>query len=570
MQLRRLEVENFRGIASLDLVLGATTILIGENNTGKTALLDALRFALRDVRTRRGCAFDEYDFHLPTANADPSKAPPISIRLTFKEDEPEQWDNEQIGNLNRARILQIGADERSLVILKVGARFDETAQEFVQDWEFQNPDGAALAGLSETALGVFHSEVSYYYLSALRDAAKQFDSRGPFWRPFLKESQLTPEKRREIETKLSEVNDLIISSHTSFSQVVSRLKDVRNVVSVADGGKEVVSVEAVPGRLFDMLSKAAVNMNTATGAKIPVERHGEGTQSLAVLTLFNAYLQAWNKGDAMVALEEPEAHLHPSAVRALWQLIERIPGQKIISTHSGDLLSEVPPESIVRLHKDGPTGPTTKAFRFVSVPLDSNDLRKFNFHIRRDRGELLFSRCWILGEGETEGTLIPESARVLEKNLERAGIRFVTYQSGISLETCLQVANGMGIRWVVLADNDEQGRNSITTVQKHLSGRAESEALFVIPKPAADIEEYLCCNGFQDVYLNLLSKQTRKKVKVSPDDPEYPLQIARALPPRLKTRAAQDILMVIRDNPQSVPQLFEEIIEAAIKLMETP
>lgn len=565
MQLRRLEIDNFRGITGLDLALGDTTVIIGENNTGKTAVLDALRFALRDVRTRRGCAFDEYDFHLPTANAEPSKALPISIRLTFKEDEPEQWDNEQIGNLNRARILQVGADGCSLVILKVGAKFDETSQEFVQDWEFQNPDGAALAGLSETSLGVFHSEVSYYYLSALRDAAKQFDSRGPFWRPFLKESQLTPEKRREIETKLSEVNDLIISSHTSFSQVVSRLKDVRDVVSVAEGGKEVVSVEAVPGRLFDMLSKAAVNMNTATGAKIPVGRHGEGTQSLAVLTLFNAYLQAWNKGDAMVALEEPEAHLHPSAVRALWQLIERIPGQKIISTHSGDLLSEVPSGSVVRLHRGGHD---TRVFRLQDISLDSKDIQKFNYHIRRDRGELLFSRCWILGEGETEGTLIPESARILGKNLEQAGIQFVAYRSDISLETCLQVANGMGIHWVVLADNDMEGHKNIKITRRHLNGRTESEVLFVIPDPAADIEEYLCCNGFHDVYLNLLSEQTRRNVRVSPDDPEYPLQIARALPSRLKIQAAQDVLTTIRDDSRPVPRMFKEIVEASIKLTE--
>ena len=80
MQLRRLEIENFRGITFLDLKLGATTVFIGENNTGKTAVLDALRFGVRDVRTRRGCAFDEYDFHLSTSNAEPSTAPPRELR----------------------------------------------------------------------------------------------------------------------------------------------------------------------------------------------------------------------------------------------------------------------------------------------------------------------------------------------------------------------------------------------------------------------------------------------------------------------------------------------------------
>ena len=564
MELRHLEIKNFRGITSLDLKLKGTTVLIGENNTGKTAVLDALRFALREVRARRGCSFEEYDFHLPTASTEPSAAPPISIKLTFQEDEPGQWGEQSVARLTRAGILQVGADERFLVILRVSARFDKDAQDFIQDWEFQNAEGTALAGLSEAVLGVFHNEVSYYYLSALRDATRQFDSRGIFWRPFLKESQLTPEKRQEIESKLSEVNDLIVSSHTSFSKVVTRLEGIQNVVSVANGGEDIVSVEAVPGRVFDMLSKAAVNLNAATGAKIPVGRHGEGTQSLAVLTLFNAYLQAWNEGHPIVALEEPEAHLHPSAVRALWQLIEKIPGQKIISTHSGDLLSEVPSESIVRIHREGQN---IKASRLGDIALGPDDMRKFNFHIRRDRGELLFSRCWILGEGETEGTLIPEVARVLEKSLEQAGIRVVTYQSGISLETCLKVANGMGIQWVVLTDNDKEGRRNAEIARGQLNGRTESEVLFTMNE--ANIEEYLCCNGFQDVYKNLLSEQLLRQVTAQPSDPEYPLQIAQKFPRKQKTRAAQDVLTGMQNEPSLAPRLFRDVIEAALQLVKT-
>jgi len=396
----------------------------------------------------------------------------------------------------------------------------------------------------------------------LRDAAKHFDAKGTFWRPFLKESQLTPEKRTEIETKLAEVNELIISSHASFSQVVARLKEVKDVVSIPGGG-DLASVDAVPGRLFDMLSKAQVSLNTGTGAKVPVGRHGEGTQSLAVLTLFNAFLQAWSKGDPIVAMEEPEAHLHPSAVRALWQLIERIPGQKIISTHSGDLLSEVPSDAVTRLHK---VGGIVVAARLKDVNLDPNDTRKFNFHIRRARGELLFAKGWILGEGETESTLICECARLLSKDLERAGIRFVTYQTGISLELCLRVANGMGIHWVVLADNDIQGVKDHELVRNHLNGRLERDVLFVMPE--SNIEQHLCVNGFSDVYFNLLGAQPRHEVTAPPQDSKYPFQVANALPRKLKTHAAQEVLAAIRNEGRPVPKLFQDVIVTALRLVE--
>lgn len=559
MKLRRLQIENFRGIASLDLALGDTTVLIGENNTGKTAVLDALRFALRDIRSRRGCAFDAYDFHLQSATSEPTSSPAIGIRLTFREDVAGDWGDKRLARLDRAKIAQIDSNGCATVILKVGARFDSTKQEFVQDWEFQNLDGAPLTGVADIAVGILQSEVSYYYLAALRDAARHFDAKGTFWRPFLKESQLTAEKRIEIETKLSELNDLIISSHASFSQVVSRLTEVKNVVSMY--GEDLVSIDAVPERLFDMLAKAQVNLNTDTGAKIPVRRHGEGIQSLAVLTLFNAFLQAWNKGDPIVALEEPEAHLHPSAVRALWLLIEKIPGQKIISTHSGDLLSEVPSEAVIRLYK---AAGVVSASRLKDVNLSFDDTRKFNFHIRRARGELLFARCWILGEGETEATLITEVARDLNKDLERAGVRFVAYQAGVSLETCLRVANGLGIHWVVLADNDGQGAQNHAIVRKYLNGRLENDTLFMMVEN--NIEQHLCCNGFSDVYFNLLSSQPRSKVTVPPQDTDYPIQVANALPSHLKTRAAQDVLSAIRNNHHSVPRLFQDLIETALKL----
>jgi putative ATP-dependent endonuclease of OLD family len=561
MQLQRLEIENFRGITRLDLAIGDTTVLIGENNTGKTAVLDALKFALRSIKTRRGCAFEEYDFHLPTANSEPSDAPAISIRLTFKEDQPGDWEDQQVAKLNRAKILQVDAAGCSMVILKVGARFDATSQDFIQDWEFQNPQGAALTGLSETSLSILHSEVSYFYLSALRDASKQFDAKGPFWRPFLKESQLTPEKRAEIESKLSDVNNLIISSHTSFSQVVSRLKAVRDVVSVANGGDDIVSIDAVPGRLFDMLAKATVSINTTTGAKIPVGRHGEGTQSLAVLTLFNAYLQAWNKGDPIVALEEPEAHLHPSAVRALWQLIEKIPGQKIISTHSGDLLSEVPPTAVVRLARvAGELG----AWPVSSVTLTDPQTRQFNFHIRHARGELLFAKGWLLGEGESEVTLLPEVARILGFNLERAGVRCIPFrQADIGL--FIAVADGLGIPWAALTDNDQEGQKTIQKVRAALNGRNEKRVLYVMPED--DLEQYLCANGFGDIYENLLNADTRLQVTVLNTDPAYWKQVTKAVK-KHKIVAIQNVLQEMRTG-RPVPRLLKKAVVTAANLAKS-
>ncbi len=561
MKLRHLEIQNFRGITNLNLDLGDTTVLIGENNTGKTAVLDAIRFALRDVRSRHGCAFDAYDFHLSQAQSEPTNAQPISIRLTFREDEPNEWTKEQITHLNRAKIVQIDNNSCASVILKVGACYNQDEQDYVHSWEFQNLDGVALTGVNDSAINSLHNEVSYYYLAALRDAAKHFDAKGTFWRPFLKESQLTPENRAEIEAKLAEVNQLIISSHESFAKVVERLEEVKEVISLS-GGDNLVSVDAIPARLFDILAKAQVSLNSGTGAKIPVGRHGEGTQSLAVLTLFNAFLQVWGKGVPIIALEEPEGHLHPSAVRALWQLIEKIPGQKIISTHSGDLLSEVPSENVIRLyHNNGCI--TSK--RMKDVHLTDKQQRHFNYHIRQARGELLFARCWILGEGETEVTLIPELARILKKNLEKSGIRCIAYrQSDISL--FIQVADAMGIHWIAIPESDPQGLADQEKIRSALLGKIEGDIHF--PLSEDNIEIHLCVNGFADIYEKFLTAESSKNITVKKTDPDYYKQLTKAISKKHKIAAVHDVIEKIQSGA-SVPPLFENAINAAITWVDS-
>ena len=71
MRINRLSIQNFRSIRALDLELSDTTVVIGPNNAGKTAILDAIRIALTRRWGQRGTGFTEYDVHLPTENADP-------------------------------------------------------------------------------------------------------------------------------------------------------------------------------------------------------------------------------------------------------------------------------------------------------------------------------------------------------------------------------------------------------------------------------------------------------------------------------------------------------------------
>lgn len=323
---------------------------------------------------------------------------------------------------------------------------------------------------------------------------------------------------------------------------------------------DVVSIEAVPGRMFDMLAKAQINLGTSTGAKVPVGRHGEGTQSLAVLMLFSAFLEAWPRGAPIVALEEPEAHLHPSAVLALWGIVSGIAGQKLISTHSGDLLSDIDIHHIRRLAR---TADGIVSFCVPQGLLSTEETRKFNYHVRRARGELLFARCWLLVEGETESWIYPAAARAMQINLHRAGVRVVEYsQSDVGL--LAKVANALGIHWYCVVD-DDQGRSKYEPAVKANLGSATEADRLALPYVSPEI--HLLSNGYDGVYAPFMHVQSLKKVTKLPNDPDYWADYADQLPRKAKTRAAAAVAVEMESRGNAgVTAVIRSVLEKVVNL----
>ncbi len=558
MRITAVKIRNFRGIKSLDLELGPVTVLIGENNSGKTSVLDALRLCLKDLGPRRRTVFDALDFHLADHTAEPSSADPIEIDVTFADSPDEPWDDNLMRRLGRLRVLQVDGAGANSVHLRVDCVYDHKVRDFSQNWSFLDLDGKRLARVPANALLRLQAEIRYFYLSALRDATRHFDARGPFWRPFLKDSQLSQERKDKIEDKLREVNELVVSSHESFSQVQAGLHSVQSVVPLASG--EAVSIEAVPGRMFDMLARAQVQLGTTTGAKIPLGRHGEGTQSLAVLMLFSAFLEAHEDGAAVLALEEPEAHLHPSAIRALWTLVRDFAGQKLISTHSGELLADTDIRNVRRLAR---TDDGIKAFRIQPGLLTEEETRKFSYHVQQGQGALLFARCWLLVEGQTETWVYPAAARALGLNLDREGVRVVEFsQSDAAM--LAKVANALGIRWYLVGDDDGRRTQEERRLKRNLDG-ADAADRFVFPYP--DIEVNLLRNGYETVYSRHMSPQNLTRVAIQPGDHGYWREYAANLPNKAKTKAAANVAIEMENRGKAgVPSEVRGVLEKAVSL----
>jgi putative ATP-dependent endonuclease of OLD family len=457
--------------------------------------------------------------------------------------------------------------------LRVTAEYSKVTQDIETAYEFLDANGKSLPAKNRSRLSALQQLRPLFYLSALRDAGKEFSRSSQFWSPFVKNSQIDPAKKaRNRRAAGGDQCNEIIEAHGTFKGVREHLSKVQDLVALGD--HDVVSVDAVPARVFDMLNRTQVSIASSTGAKLPIGRHGEGTQSLTVLMLFDAFLkselarkQGIKESKPIVALEEPEAHLHPNAVRALWKTIRDIDGQKLIATHSGDLLSEVELTSIRRLYR---SKGQVKVGAIPTGLLDPRDQRKFDFLVRRTRGELFFARCWLLGEGETEAILFAGVAEVLGLDLEQAGVRCVEYRLG-DIDYFLDAANALGIAWHCLTDADTQGAIDARKAEDRIPGTPKRPWRHMsVLVGASSIEPYLAANGFLDVYEAIaLPAKKKAKLTVPAGDPAYIEQIIKCIPD--KPTAAYAVVEEMRARGvNSVPPAIKAAVMKAVALARRP
>lgn len=361
MQIKRVTISNFRSIKHVDVELGATTILIGPNNAGKTAILEAIRIALTRRWGQRGTGFTEYDVHLCATRMDPKVGDPVTIEVEMQESAANEWPEELHETL--ADIIQLNPlSGQASIIMRVSCAWDEGEQSYVPKWEFLNVDRNPLAGKGARATNFqeFFSFLPVFYLDALRDAGDEFSARSQFWGRLLRTVQIPEALEQKSVRIFNLLNAKLLAADPKLGDLATSLSDISRVAATGTPGQ--ADLRVLPLNTWDLLSKAEVIYQT-DGAKpwLPLMRHGQGVQSLSVMFLFRSFVEMLlaelyrPESTPVLAMEEPETHLHPQASRSLFAHINALPGQKIASTHSPYFLQHVPFRDL-RVIRGGPDG----------------------------------------------------------------------------------------------------------------------------------------------------------------------------------------------------------------------
>lgn len=566
MFLRQLEIKNLRGIRRLTLRFDNTTVLIGENNTGKTTVLYALQACLHQNLTRTNSIFSEYDYHLENGNDQPVDSSAIEIILTFAETTAGEWPIEISQTLDR--VVQIDSQGKQSIILKVESQYDDIAEDFITRWSFLDLARNELVNARAPRNIILLQQLApLFYLAALRSSAQEFRPRSQFWGPFVRSMKIDSATRETIEQELGQLNEQVLNANASFEIVKERLTKTSAIVPL--GTNNPVAIEALPTKVFDVLSRTQVMLSSVNNASLPIERHGEGTQSLAVICLFDAFLNSslreryTQHTEAILALEEPEAHLHPSAIQATIALLQEMVGQKVIASHSGDLVANIPLSSIRRFRRVG--GDIT-VYQMDENQFDQQDLQKLNHHVRSTRGNLLFARCWLLVEGEVDRLFFEDCARVYGKDFISNGVCCVEFTQ-VGIERLCKLANHLGIEWVAVADKDSSGQRYLTSARSQMPDQRETLRLHQLQH--GNIEIFLCMEGYGSVYEQSISSQKSQAITASQGTLSYWDQVIDAQSRNTKIPNIIAVLDEIRlKGSAGVPQQIQDIIDAACKLAD--
>lgn len=255
MHISRVVIENFRCIRSLDVRLSPTTVIIGENNAGKSALLDAIKLALGRRWGRSGqTGFNEYDFPMDQrggARAD------ILIKLWFSERTPGEWPQEMLDDL--LPIIRLDPTTNlSSICLRVTCSFESVSRSVDPNWVFLNELDEPYAGSGgrNQNLSKFFEFAPCFSLAAMRDANVEFGGRSRFWGGLLRTIEVPEERTAELEASFSALNAELLQADPKLEAIKTTLKTIGSVI--ANGAASDVDVRAIPLNLWEIINKAEV------------------------------------------------------------------------------------------------------------------------------------------------------------------------------------------------------------------------------------------------------------------------------------------------------------------------
>ena len=449
MQVTRLRIKNFRGLQSADLLLPKHGILIGDNNTGKTTILEALDLVLGPDRLSRQPPIDEHDFFRGEYTAKPAAAQgggggEGGAEAAVAGEAPAA---ESDSDTDGAPRIEIEATVANLTEEQKG-RFGD----FVEFWDSTtaelydqpNPAGVDPAHITEALRVTFHGWYD--------EEDDDFKGKTYFTRSLTESDRPQQLSRRDKQVcgflylrSLRTGSRALSLERGSLLDIILRLKAVRpqmwedtlgtlSAISVASDPALGVSpvLESINSALKKYVPREwgvepHLNVSNLTREHLrkvitafiatgdgyhaaPFYRQGTGTINMLVLAMLSQIAEGKQK--VIFAMEEPETAIPPYAQKRIVHEVHKLASQTLFTSHSPYVLEEFAIDETVVLARDADGN---LARRAIVLP-DNVKSKRYRQEFRTRFCEGLLARRILVAEGATEASAFPVVCRRLAGN----------------------------------------------------------------------------------------------------------------------------------------------------------
>lgn len=516
--LKQVRIYGFRGLENIEIDFEPNTILVGSNNSGKTTLLKALQLALSNSLS---ISIDDF-FYCEERVSNKIIIDILMIPVNHDFLQTDEFEDDWHSVITTERITITDEQKhilsfRTIIEEDLSKKTYRKKQFIIDEWGKFEDEGIYWYNKEyQKDLNFYFDEIPFFYIDANRDILDDIKSKTSYFGRLLSTIEYNSNDREAIEELIKELNRRTIESSDVLSNIQSALLELDTAM---DNPENTVSLTPFTKKLKDL--NKGVNI---TYSEFSMDYHGMGTRSWSSLLVLKSFLQYYKrKFEAnakmyfpIIAVEEPESHLHPNAQKKLYSQLKSIPGQKIISTHSSYIAGSAELKEIRSITKNNSH---VEVKKIEINELSSEDIRKIERHVINTRGELFFSKAIILCEGETEEQSLPLLVKkYFGKDIIELGIDIVGIGGGGNYFPFMNFAEKLGINWYILSDGETPILKKLKKDLKKLTNSTEDINLLNYKNihffdNGDDFENYLLRCGFQDEIELCLNKLLQGKLE---------------------------------------------------------
>jgi putative ATP-dependent endonuclease of OLD family len=581
LEIRQLKIENFRGIKSCVLLFSGHTALVGDNNTGKSSILETIDLVLGPERLRRNPVVNEHDFYAGEY-LDPDGKPvliKVEVIITGLTTEQQRhfWDHIEWWN-NETNSLLMGpppeeTDQEATISalrLQFVGQYDPEEDDFTGQTFFASPQK------ENGEFDLFRSPdkrvCGFLFLRTLRTGRRALSlERGSLLDIILK---LQEKRLRMWEDVIDKARDIPIAEDPDleFTEILTAVEAaIRNYVPSEWANNPTMKISDLTRESL----RKSITFFMGTGTKCadgsehlaPFQNQGTGTINALVLALLS--LIAELKQNVIFAMEEPEIAIPPHTQKRIIDSVRGKSAQALFTSHSPYVLEEFPPQNILVLQRENGILTGVNA----SYPPGVTP-KKYRDDFRRRYCEALLARRVLIAEGTTEFDVLPIAARRLHelhpnqfKTLEALGIATINAHGDGNIAPLGKLFTELGKS--VFAVFDAQSAEKTALIEASVHHPFEAATHSIEDLLIQDTDEGALRRYAISLLQDGLWPTDPEMVELRPDDTRPIEEVKRGLKKYFKRNkgagsAADMVSQCLKDEmPAFIPETLSAITEQA-------